>query len=69
MTTGRAVVHALPDRATGAVLAILLALVVLLGLWFVAFEGGAGRSIDANDHTDNSVPLVDRQAPRLPVGA
>jgi hypothetical protein len=67
--TGRAAIGAVPDRTAGAVLAILVALVVLLGIWFVALDRGTGRSIDVNDHTDNSVPLVDRQAPRLSIGA
>ncbi len=56
-----------PSSAVGAVLGLLLALIVLVGAWFLVLGGGAGHATTVNDHTDDSIPMVDRQA-HLPIG-
>jgi hypothetical protein len=56
-----------PGWTVGAAIAALLAVIVLLGAWFLVLDAGRGRPVNVNDHTDNAVPTVDRQAPRLPV--
>ena len=55
--------------ALGLIIGLLLAVAVLVGAWFVIADGLGRPSITVNDHTDNALPLVDRQAPRSRVHA
>lgn len=69
MTARSAAAAAAPGWTVGAVLATLLAVIVLLGAWFFVLDGGRRQSVNVNVPTDDSVPTVDRQAPRLPIDA
>jgi len=51
----------------GVTLGIALALVLMLGVWFMVLERGNAPSVTVNDHTDNAVPTVDLRLQRLPV--
>jgi hypothetical protein len=69
VTARQASVAGATGRTAGAVVVALIAVSLLLGAWFVLLGGGRGRSVNVNDHTDNAVPTVDRQGPRLSVVA
>ena len=68
MTDRETVVVAAGGSAYGLIVGLLLAVVLLLGVWFVMLDGRGGPSTRVNDHTDNSVPMVD-VAPGVPVAA
>lgn len=69
MNERRAAVGRDRGSTAGAILAILLAVIVLLGAWFFVLGGGGRPSITVNTNTDNAVPTVELRGPAPRVAA